>query len=210
MSLLKEVRKLQRTDVGRTVDERLTGFRQLNKSGSDEWFSELCFCILAANSKGAVAYEIQKELGASKLCTICVEDVTACIQRHRHRFHNTKARFIVEARAHGDIKAQVESLIRQGGAAAAREWLVRSIKGIGYKEASHFLRNVGYFDLAILDRHVLNLMHDDGMIVRPKTLDRKSYLEIEKRFIALAKKMKMRPGELDLYFWSLKTGYVMK
>ncbi|GAJ17855.1 unnamed protein product, partial [marine sediment metagenome] len=29
-----------------------------------------------------------------------------------------------------------------------REWVVKNFKGLGYKEASHFLRNIGYKNFA--------------------------------------------------------------
>ena len=93
---------------------------------------------------------------------------------------------------------------------SAREWLVKNVKGIGYKEASHFLRNVGYKNLAILDRHILNLMDEEGLIEKPKSLTRKNYLEIEKKFIALSKRLKMSAAELDLHMWHMKTGEVLK
>ncbi|MBW3000771.1 N-glycosylase, partial [Candidatus Woesearchaeota archaeon] len=128
---------------------------------------------------------------------------------------NNKAKFIVEARKHLNIKDKIKKVVKQkgqqDGQSGAREWLVKNIKGLGYKEASHFLRNVGYFDVAILDRHVLNLMYEDGVIKEiPKTLSKKKYLEIENKFLQLASKLGMSPAELDLYLWSMKTGVVLK
>ena len=54
----------------------------------------------------------------------------------------------------------------------AREWLVHNVKGIGYKEAGHFSRNIGFTqDLAILDRHILKNLKKlepiDGVPVDP-------------------------------------------
>jgi len=92
----------------------------------------------------------------------------------------------------------------------AREWLVRNIKGLGMKESSHFLRNVGYKNLAILDRHILNIMKDEGIIEKPKSLTRKKYLEIEEKFNKMAKGFNMSPAELDLHMWCMKTGEVLK
>ena len=82
---------------------------------------------------------------------------------------------------------------------------------VGYKEASHFLRNIGFKNLAILDRHILNLMLEEGLIEeRPKPLGGKKYLGIEKRFLKLAKGLKMPAAELDLFMWFMKTGKVLK
>ncbi len=123
-----------------------------------------------------------------------------------HRFYSKRAEYIVEARKFRNIKDVVTSM----EPFAAREWLVENVKGIGYKEASHFLRNVGYFEFAILDRHVLRVLEENNIIEAPRTLTRKRYLEIESEVKKLAETLKMTPGELDLYLWFLKTGKVLK
>ncbi len=88
---------------------------------------------------------------------------------------------------------------------------MKNIKGIGYKEASHFLRNVGYKNIAILDRHIINLMLEYGLIEeKPKTLSRKIYLSIEKKLKIIADRLNMPMAELDLYMWYMKTGEVLK
>ena len=93
----------------------------------------------------------------------------------------------------------------------AREWLVNNVKGLGYKEASHFLRNVGYNNVAILDRHILNLMVENKLLKeKPKTLNKKLYLDIENKLELLAKKLGLNLAELDFYMWYLKTGEVLK
>ena len=79
-----------------------------------------------------------------------------------------------------------------------REWLVKNIKGIGYKEASHFLRNIGYDGLAIIDFHIIDVLEKNRLIRRPKTLTRAKYLEIEKVLKRLADRMKLTLAELDL------------
>ena len=51
-----------------------------------------------------------------------------------------------------------------GDAEAVRGWLVRNVPGLGPKQASMFLRNVGVsYDLAVLDRHVLGYMAAVGV-----------------------------------------------
>jgi len=47
---------------------------------------------------------------------------------------------------------------------ATREFLVKEVKGVGYKESSHYLRNIGYRNLAILDRHILNNLKNLNVI----------------------------------------------
>ena len=189
------------------VKKKLKEFESFSRKNNEEWFSELCFCILTANSKARTALSIQEELGAKGFCGASLSEVRKCIIKHKHRFHNNKSRYIVEARKHLDVKSKLNGL----SDFEAREWLVENVKGMGYKEASHFLRNVGRKSLAILDRHILNLMAEEGIIKeKPKSLARKSYLEIEEKFIKTAKKFRMSPAEIDMHMWHMKTGEVLK
>ncbi|MEM2975891.1 MAG: N-glycosylase, partial [Candidatus Bathyarchaeia archaeon] len=93
---------------------------------------------------------------------------------------------------------------------ALREWLVKNIKGIGYKEASHFLRNIGFTNLAIIDFHILNILTRHKLIKKPKTLTRKNYLEIEQTLKNIAEKLNLTLAELDLYLWYIETNKILK
>jgi N-glycosylase/DNA lyase len=92
----------------------------------------------------------------------------------------------------------------------AREALANEIYGIGMKEASHFLRNVGYFDLAIVDKHVMRFSINSGLVRPFKTLTRSRYLEIERKLKELAHQLGMSVGILDLFIWHIETGTVLK
>jgi len=207
----KNIKEMKKTKAKQQISERLSQFKAFKDKTEREWFSELCFCILTANSKASTAIKIHEELCPDGFCEKSFNQVRDVIIKNKHRFHNNKAKFIVAAREHMDVKKKIQELVKQEGQKGAREWLVKNIKGIGYKEAGHFLRNVGYFDVSILDRHILNLMRDDGIIKeKPKSLTRKTYMEIEDKFEKLAKKLGMSCAELDLYLWSMKTGIVLR
>lgn len=206
MKLINEIKYLRKSEVRSIVNKRLKEFESFKSKPSKSWFSELCFCILTANSKAATALKIQKELGAEGFCGYCFKDIRNKIKRNKHRFHNNKAKYITEARCHIDIKQKLKSMKDT----EAREWLVKNIKGLGYKEASHFLRNVGYKNLAILDRHIISLMHENRILRQKPALTKKNYLKIEEKFKNLASKLSMSPAELDLYMWYMKTGEVLK
>lgn len=211
MNLVKQISLLQKSSVGSKVKQRLEEFESFQHKSEKEWFSELCFCILTANSRAKTALAIQSELGPEGFCNACSKDVKKCIIENKHRFHNNKTDFIMQARKHLGIKQKIQQLLKAEGETQAREWLVKNVKGLGYKEASHFLRNTGCTSLSILDRHILNLMKENGLILeRPKSLTRNSYLEIERKFKALAEKLNMSAAELDLYMWYMKTGEVLK
>jgi len=205
--LIKDIRKLQRSSVKKVVEKRLREFQILNKKNSQQWFSELCFCILTANWKAKESIEIQNSLGYKGFFNLTKPKLESFLKKKGHRFYPQRADYIHLARKHSNIKLSLGDF----NSSEAREWIVKNIKGLAYKESSHFLRNVGYIDLAILDRHILNLMHESKLIKeKPKTLTKKRYLAIEKKFISFAYKMRMTPAELDLYMWYLKTGKVLK
>ncbi len=203
-----KVNELRRGRVGKLIARRIREFEDLGRKGNEEWFSELCFCILTANSTARLGMKIQYELGNDGFLTLPLEELGHRLKAAGHRFPNTRARFIVEARRFRDIKNIIEGFT---GARQAREWLVENVRGVGYKESSHFLRNVGFDDAAILDRHVLSVLHEHGLIDGvPRSLTRGRYLEIEETLEDLARKLGLTLGELDLYLWYLKTGKVLK
>ena len=92
-----------------------------------------------------------------------------------------------------------------------RAWLVANVKGLGLKEASHFLRNIGRRDLAILDRHILKNLRYHGLLrTLPRTLNVRRYLATERRFRCFAAEVGIPMDELDLLFWSRETGQILK
>ena len=94
-----------------------------------------------------------------------------------------------------------------------RDWLVREkgIKGLGYKEASHYLRNIGYKGYAILDKHVLNWLTELKIIDDPKPPNTRSrYLMVEEKLAQLTQMTQIDFDELDLVLWSMKTGVILK
>src|SRR5438034_9606199 len=81
-----------------------------------------------------------------------------------------------------------------------REWLVENVKGLGYKEASHFLRNIGLGEgFAILDRHILRNLDRLGVITEiPVSITKKRYLEIEEKLRRFATEIGIPLADLDL------------
>jgi len=88
--------------------------------------------------------------------------------------------------------------------------LVKNVKGLGYKEASHFLRNTGKKNLAIIDFHIIDLLERHRLIEKPKTISKARYLEIEDVLRKLGTKAGLNQSELDLYLWYMETGKVLK
>src|SRR3989344_109980 len=199
--LIEQINLLRNSSVKNKVENRLKEFENRK-----ERFSELCFCLLTANSKAKTAINIQNELGEEGFLNYDRDKIRDSIITNKHRFPNNKSNFIIEARKFKNIR----EVLNGKDEFEAREFLVKNVKGLGYKEASHFLRNVGYKNLSILDRHIINLMVENKIIERPKSLTKKKYFEIEKKFKEICGEVKMSCAELDMYMWYLKTGEVLK
>jgi len=206
--LVKRINYLKKTEIGNIISHRMKHFKELSRKNDDEWFSELCFCLLTANSTAKLGISIQYDIGFDGFYNMTHDELSKYLKGRGHRFWNKRAEFIHCARKNRDVKNELSGIHTVED---KREWLVKNVKGIGYKEASHFLRNTGHDDVAILDRHILSIMHKFGMISeRPKSLTRKRYLELEQKLKPLAKETNLSLAELDLYLWYMKTGEILK
>lgn len=206
MNLIQQINSIN-PETKAEISKRIKEFESFQNKNNNYWFSELCFCLLTANSKAQTAINIQNELKYKGFYNLKEKEISNTIKNNKHRFHNNKAKYIIEARKHNKIK----EIIKNKEEKEARTWLVNNIKGFGYKEASHFLRNVGYKNLAILDRHILRSMKNNKIIEEiPKTLNKTNYEEIESKLNSFCKKTNFSMAELDLYIWYLETNRVLK
>ena len=204
--LIEKIESLKKGEIGKLVNDRIKEFKNINKKSTNELFNEMCFCILTANFNAEKSIKIQNEIGEC-FSNDSKEDLAKKLQELGHRFPNMRASYISESRNCKDmLKRVVESLKNN----ELREWLVRNVKGIGYKETSHFLRNIGFDDFAIIDFHIVDILVKYGLIEKPKALTRKKYLEIEKILKKIAEKSNLNLAELDLYLWYMETGKVLK
>lgn len=199
--------KLKGTEVEKLVDSRIKEFKKLGEQSSDEIFKELCFCILTANFNAEGGIKIQKEIGNGFL-TLTEAQLVKKLKELGHRYPKTRAGYVIEARKYKDsLKETIRSFEDEH---KLREWLDKNVKGLGYKEASHFLRNVGFENLAVIDFHIIDILAKYNVIEKPKTLTRRKYLEIEELLRKIAKKLDINLAELDLYLWHAETGKVLK
>ena len=211
---VEEIRAI-RTSIEDEIRSRLQEFDSVLKTGDEESvFAELVFCILTPQSKAKSAWAAVKRLLDKGLLLAGTED-QVLRDLTGVRFKYKKAGYIIEARNMFliDGKISIKSRIsRFSDACDARGWLVRNVKGIGYKEASHFLRNIGHgADLAILDRHILKNLRSLGVIEEiPASLSRRRYLEIEEGMKELSDRVGIFMSQLDLVLWYKETGEVFK
>jgi N-glycosylase/DNA lyase len=189
------------------IQKRLKNFSQVLPS---QYFYELAYCILTPQSSAVNATQAVGRLQANSFFETPFDPEPILFQKDFYiRFHRTKARLLLRLReSFPDI---LEALSDSTPATVLREWLVEHVHGFGYKEASHFLRNIGHRDLAILDRHILkNLKRFGAIRAIPKTLTRKQYLKLEDQFHRFADTVGIPLDELDLLFWSMETGEILK
>lgn len=194
---------------------RLNEFKAIwNTYTEDELFGELAFCILTPQSKAKVCWKAIENLKNKKLLWKGSKEQ---IEKELFgvRFKYTKAQRIVEARQKVNVngKIAIRKILNQfNNCEQKREWLVKNIKGIGYKEAGHFLRNIGFAQsLAILDRHILrNLKHFGAIAEIPKTISKVNYFELEEQMKKFTKKIGIPLDHLDLLFWQKETGEIFK
>jgi len=204
--LLDKIEKLKSSEAGEIINTRINEFKNIDKDSNNELFKELCFCILTANYNAEKSIKIQDEIGDCFLKPS--QDVLySKLKECGHRFPNTRADYICTSVKHKDSLTDV---INSYNGEDLRSWLVKNIKCLGYKEASHFLRNIGFDDYAIIDFHIVDLLVKYNLIERPKTLTKRKYLEIENTLRDIAKQTNITLDELDLYLWYLETGKILK
>jgi N-glycosylase/DNA lyase len=196
------------------IGKRLLEFRQVMQWSDEDVFGELAFCLLTPQSSAKVCWAAVSTL---KQQGLLLKGKPADLAPHLNqvRFGESKARYIVEAREMFTkdgglvLKAKIESFYNPF---ELREWLVENVKGLGYKEASHFLRNIGLGEeFAILDRHILRNLASLGIIPEiPISLTKRRYLEIEGKLRRFSAEIRIPMADLDLLFWSKETGWIFK
>lgn len=177
---------------------------------NNDIFRELVFCILTANASakmGLRSINVLDNVIFGSERDICNRLIGI------YRFPHTRANYIVRSRQWLTQQHNMDfhSLFAQfdGDVLDIRDYLKTNVVGIGYKECSHFLRNIGFRGLAILDKHVISMLNTLGCNVsKPK--NKNEYKEIEQKMKDFAAQNDLDFDELDLVFWSFKTGEIIK
>ncbi len=186
----------------------------VNTNEDTRLFEELCFCIFTANASAEMAAKavdaIRKIImnGTALEMTKRIEGV--------YRFKNIRPAYIIHTREYlkntigFELKDKIKSFKDNN---ELRDYFAstRDIKGLGFKEASHFLRNIGFKGYAILDKHIINSLYEFKITKNNlKPRNKKEYLEIEDKFKDFSKDIGIDMDELDLLLWSIKNGKVLK
>ena len=211
------------------IEGRLREFETRWESGNDEdIFAELTFCLLTPQSKAKVCWPAVEAMMADR--SLFSGDQEVILQHVAHiRFKNNKTKYILLARElFTDNKSKIDNadnngyknnyiniksaILNLGQPMEAREWLIENVKGMGYKESTHFLRNIGMGgDMAILDRHILRNLEAFGIIEEiPTSISKNRYLNIEKKMRTFSKDLGIPMDHLDLLLWYKEAGEIFK
>lgn len=165
---------------------------------------------MTSNSSFIGAYKALNELYANSL-PLEQDKVVYILKNSGYRFYSLKARYIIYAMKHfTPLTYERLKILAEKDQFEAREFIINNFYGLGMKESSHYLRNLGYFELSIIDRHVLNFLKSViGLKIEDK-LTKKRYLIYEGVLRSISSSLGLQPGLLDLYIWYHETGTIAK
>ena len=207
--------KTAHVDRRNEIRGRLNEFQAVRQARNDDrLWEEMVFCFFTGGCSaqmGLRSVEAVRPLLKEGDQTQLAKALTGV-----HRYPNERAKYIVHSRAFLETDCDLklgDRLASFDCDLARRDWLAREkgIKGLGYKEASHFLRNIGYTGYAILDKHVLRCLTELKIIDDPKPPNTRSrYLTVEGKLRELTDTAQIDFDEMDLVLWSMKTGTILK
>lgn len=200
---------------------RLDYLSRVYRRDDKRLFAELCFCLLTPQTKARNGCKAVIALYKENLLFSGSEEAIAKTLQKHVRFHNTKAKNIVTARnlyfPNGIflLREKIDVSVKNNKVTELRNTLAKEVKGFGLKEASHFLRNIGFGQtISILDRHILRVM--DKLSILPdsftvkSSLTKNNYEECEKKLIEYSQKEKIPMEYLDFVFWYDATDDIFK
>lgn len=190
-----------------------------------EIWNELCLCILASNVQYELAKSSLKYLIESNLLNIhwILNNVNAKVilsnelkkpiflpkkkdgNLRKYRFPTIRSKNIVDAAfiLYSREKTIIYLIKQFKKGHELRNNLAQNVPGLGFKESSHFLRNIGYScDLAIIDVHIisflkiLKLLPQKKFVVTPKL-----YLDIETFMVYISQEYCLNLSILDNAIW---------
>jgi N-glycosylase/DNA lyase len=213
---IKQVKKIYKEKKS-DFEKRILEFKAVWASGDGEKImQELMFCIFTPQSKAVNCWKCVRSIVDNGLMLSgTASDFVKLKEINGVRFKNNKSRYAAGARDRFVKNGRIIIKETLGGfknVFEMRGWLVKNIKGYGYKESSHFLRNIGFTDeITILDRHILKNLKLMGVIKKvPATVTPKLYMEIENKMKAFAKKIRIPLPALDLILWYREAGHIFK
>ena len=194
-------------------------------SREEELWKELCFCILSGNvsyelatstteklyEKGFLDYDwiLKSSSAFSKMFEFLDSSNFEPRKKNgdlrKYRYPKKRAQEIVKAaRTIYSSNSIKQILIDDEDDVNIRSYFYHNISGLGIKESSHFLRNIGFTDsLAIIDVHVMNFLKELYLVekIDNSTLSEKNYIIIERIIQNLSDYHGLNLAIFDLAIW---------
>ncbi len=230
--LIKKILELKNSNIKNVVENRILELEN-NFKYNNKILSELFFCILTANFDAEKTIKIQNNINDCFFeCSL--NDIKKSLKEQGYRFPNIRGEFIFLARKNfyenikeefnfKNIKILIDTFYETKGSVFLREFFVDNVKGFSYKEASHFLRNIGFKEYSIVDFHIIDLLkeynflnEDFGVYTsgknkgKRKSLSKKDYFFVENILKNIGLKTNLDLSRLDFYLWYLETGKILK
>lgn len=214
--------------VCQEIHSQMSGVTNWTERSEAELYREVVACILGSQVSFEMAMAATDALEDDGLLNYSddredyKERVTQVLHQHlnrpewqrsrRYRFPNARGESIANTAAifyenGGSIKGFLE---RCDDPLMVRRLLVKNAKGIGPKQASMVLRNLGFSqELAILDSHLLRFMNMRGLrqASSPSVSTLKNYEKSEKDFLAYSSQTGWPAGILDQAIWVVMRVY---
>jgi N-glycosylase/DNA lyase len=199
------------------IRARLREFRRVWQTASDgRLWEEMVYCIFTAGASARMGLRSVDALRPLLKTGAQAEMTKALVAAGAHRFPNARPGYVIVTRDYLEESFSMQLRRRLDSfrdPMERRDWLAREprIKGLGYKESSHFLRNIGFKGYGILDKHIVRCLCELKVIDSPKPpTSRGHYLETEDRMRRFAADTEIDFDELDLLLWSTRTGEILK
>src|SRR5574341_2320190 len=176
-----------------SIKARLTEFQDVLDNGDDKRiFKELAFCILTSAAGPKVG-----QMSVDAINGLLMAGSEGELYEKLQGLHKypERASYIVHTREYlkkgfdfklKDLVFSFKDPIDRRDFFASN----KNIKGVGYLQASHFLRNIGFSGYAILDKNILKTLNELKLIenTQPPTT-RNRYLQIESRLRRFANEL---------------------
>ncbi len=195
------------------IELRINEFKKM-RSNSDESavLKEFIFCLLTPQSKAKICWKsvekiFENNLHIGKNADLLREKLSGV------RFPNNKSKYLIyNLEKIEEERISLKDFVQDAmDSFSKREILIKKFKGMGMKEASHFLRNTGHLDLAILDRHILKNMVNLGILNEiPSSISKNTYVSLERKLKDFSEKIGIPFAHLDMLLWAKETGEVFK
>jgi N-glycosylase/DNA lyase len=198
------------------IGNRLNEFDALwDNATDDELYKEMAFCMCTPQTNAKFAWNAVERLEELDYFDKGhFEEIAFILKDSGVRFHKNKTKYIVRNKKnyYYDTRGMILKAINGGNIANARNKLADNVLGWGMKEASHFLRNIGYGnDVCILDRHILRQLKEYGVITSiPNSMNKGEYIAIENDMRHFAQEIDIPIAALDLLFWYKAKGEIFK